>query len=136
MSTDLSTTQEVIKVFISLFGFVIILAITVALIIFLRKPLAQILGKLITDDAIAKKIGLFIFILLALAGLYNAIGSFFPDRYVNLYSIDSKFQFGEFLHFGLYGLLNLLNGFAEVLKWAVIAVAIFFVGYSIHGASK
>jgi len=128
----MNTTQDVVKGFIGLLGFIASLALTAALIMVLRKPLAQLLGKLIDDEAIAQKISLFVFVLLALAGLYSAIGSFYPDRYANLFSIDDKFQIGEFLHFALYGLLNLLSGFAEVLKWAVVAVAIFFVGYSLR----
>ena len=128
----MNTTQDVAKGFIGLLGFVVSLALTAALIMFLRKPLAQLLGKLIDDETIAQKISLFVFVLLALAGLYSAIGSFYPDRYANLFSINNKFQVGEFFHLALYGLLNLLSGFAEVLKWAVVAVAIFFVGYSVR----
>jgi uncharacterized protein YhhL (DUF1145 family) len=128
----MNTTQDVAKGFIGLLGFIISLALTAVLIILLRKPLALLLGKLIDDETITQKISLFIFALLALAGLYSAIGAFYPDRYANLFNIDNKFQVGEFFHFALYGLLNLLSGFAEVLKWAVVAVAIFFVGYSIH----
>jgi hypothetical protein len=128
----MNTTTDVVKGFIGILGFVISLALTAAAIMFLRKPLAQLLGKLIDDETIAQKISLFIFVLLALAGLYSAIGSFYPDRYANLFSIDNKFQVGEFFHFALYGLLNLLSGYAEVLKWAVVAVAVFFVGYSVR----
>jgi hypothetical protein len=128
----MNTTQDVAKGFIGLLGFIISLALTAVLIILLRKPLALLLGKLIDDETITQKISLFIFALLALAGFYSAIGAFYPDRYANLFNIDNKFQVGEFFHFALYGLLNLLSGFAEVLKWAVVAVAIFFVGYSIR----
>jgi len=128
----MNTTTDVAKGFIGLLGFILSLALTAGLIIFLRKPLAQLLGKLIDDETIAQKIILFVFALLALAGLYSAIGSFYPDRYVNLFNIDNKFQVGEFFHLTLYGLLNLLSGFAEVIKWAVVAVAIFFVGYSLR----
>jgi hypothetical protein len=128
----MNTTQDVAKGFIGLLGFIISLALTAALIMLLRKPLAQLLGKLIDDETITQKISLFIFALLALAGLYSAIGAFYPDRYANLFNIDNKFQVGEFFHFALYGLLNLLSGYAEVLKWAVVAVAIFFVGYSVR----
>ena len=117
-------------------GFIITLALTVSVIVFLRKPLAQLLGKLIGDADIAKKISLFIFALLALAGLYGAIGSLYPDKYSTLFTIDNKFQFGELIHFALYGLLNLISGFVEVLKWAVVAVAIFFVGYSLRSTLK
>jgi hypothetical protein len=126
----MDTTHDVVKGFIGIFGFLLSLAITAAVIFLLRKPLTQLLNKLIGEEDIAQKILLFVFTLLALAGLYSAIGAFYPDKYANLFSLDNKFQFGEFFHLALYGLLNLLGAFAEVLKWAVIAVAIFFVGYS------
>jgi hypothetical protein len=132
----MNTTQDVVKGFIGILGFIISLAIAGAVIMFLRKPLTQLAGKLIGDEAIAQKISIFVFALLALAGLYSAIGALYPDKYANLFSIDNKFQVGEFFHFALYGLLNLLSAFAEVLKWAVIAVAIFFVGYSLRKAKE
>jgi hypothetical protein len=128
----MNTTQDVVKGFVGLIGFLLSLIITAAVIVLLRKPLTQLLDKLIGDEAITKKIALLVFALLALAGLYSAIGSFYSDKYISMFSITDKFQVGEFLHFALYGLLNLLSGFAEVLKWAVIAIAIFFVGYSVR----
>jgi len=131
----MDTTQDVVKGLIGLMGFLTALLITAAVIVLLRKPLAQLLGKLIGDETIAKKILLFIFALLALAGLYTAIGSFFPKYDATLF-IGDKFQVGEFIQFALYGLLNLLSAFLDVLKWAVIAVAVFFVGYSVRGAAK
>jgi hypothetical protein len=131
-----STTTDVVEGFLGVLGFILSLAITAAVIVLLRKPLTQLLDKLIGDQDIAKKIFLFVSALLALAGLYSAIGSFYPDRYANLFSIDNKFQVGEFFHFALYGLLNLLSGFAEVLKWAVVAIAIFFVGYSVRKSKE
>src|SRR3972149_2185334 len=121
----LDTTQDALKGFIGIFGFLLSLAITAAVIMLLRKPLSQLFNKLIGEEDIAQKVLLFVFALVALAGLYSAIGAFYPDKYSNLFSIDNKFQFGEFFHLALYGLLNLLSAFAEVLKWAVIAVAIF-----------
>ena len=131
----MDTTQDVVKGLIGLMGFLTALLITAAVIVLLRKPLAQLLGKLIGDETIAKKILLFVFALLTLAGLYTAIGSFYPNNYSTLF-IGDKFQVGEFIHFALYGFLNLLSAFAEVFKWAVIAFAIFFVGYSVRGAAK
>ncbi len=128
----MNTTQDVVKGFIGILGFILSLVITAAIIFLLRKPLGQILQKLIGDEGIANKLLLFIFALLVLAGLYSAIGSFYPDKYSNIFSINNKFQVGEFFHFALYGLLNLLSAFAEVLKWAVVAIAIFFVGYSLR----
>jgi hypothetical protein len=132
----MDTTQDVVKGFIGIVGFLLSLGITAAVIMLLRKPLTQLLEKLIGDESIAKKILLFIFALLALAGLYSAIGAFYPDRFSTLFSVDDKFQFGEFFHLALYGLLNLLSGFAEVLKWAVLVVAVFFVGYSLTAKKK
>jgi hypothetical protein len=132
----MDTTQDVVKGFIGIVGFLLSLGITAAVIMLLRKPLTQLLEKLIGDESIAKKILLFIFALLALAGLYSAIGAFYPDRFSTLFSVDDKFQFGEFFHLALYGLLNLLSGFAEVLKWAVLVVAVFFVGYSLTTKKK
>lgn len=128
----ISTTSDVVKGFVGVLGFILSLAITAAVIMLLRKPLTQLLNKLIGDEAITKNIILLVFALLVLAGLYAAIGSFYPDKYANLFNIEDKFQVGEFFHLALYGLLNLLSSFAEVLKWAVIAIAIFFVGYSVR----
>jgi len=128
----LNTTHDVVKGFIGILGFLLSLAITVAVIMVLRKPLTELLSKLIGDEAIAQKVLFFIFALLALAGLYSAIGAFYPDKYSNLFSVNDKFQVGEFFHLALYGLLNLFSAFAEVFKWAIVAVAIFFVGYSLR----
>jgi hypothetical protein len=128
----MSTTSDVVKGFVGVLGFILSLVITAAVIVLLRKPLTQLINKLIGDEAITQKIVLLIFALLGLAGLYAAIGSLYPDKYVNLFNMEDKFQAGEFFHFALYGLLNLLSSFAEVLKWAVIACAIFFVGYSVR----
>ncbi len=134
LSPVLSTTTDFVTTFIGLVGFVLSLAITAALIWLLRKPAAQLLEKLIGDAAIAQKIALFTFILIGLAGLYSAIGAFYPGRYgYSLFGADDKFQIAEFVRFGLLGLINLLGAYAEVLKWVIVAVAIFFVGYSLRG---
>jgi hypothetical protein len=127
----MNTTQDVVKGFIGVLGFILCLAITAALIFFLRKPLAQLIGKLISDEEVAKKLALFITILLGLAGLYSAVGALYPDNYGALFTLDDKFRFGQLIHLALFGLLDLLRAFAGVLQWAVLVVAVFFVGFAV-----
>ena len=132
------STQAIISTVIGFFGFLISLGLTAGLIAFLRKPLKGILEKLVGDEDIAKKLMLFVFILIGLAGLVTALGAFYPAEHgFYLFNADKEVQFNVLIRYALFGLMDLLNRFASALQWSIVAIAIFFVGYSVrHGPAK
>jgi hypothetical protein len=129
-------TSQIVTFVLGLFGFVFSLVLTGVLIFLGRKPLAKALEYLFGDSPVARYGLLVILVLLGLVGLRAAFGAFYPGEFNYLLFINDKFQVGEFTGFMFYGLLNLLSGFAEVFKWAILIAAIFFVGYSLRSDKK
>jgi hypothetical protein len=126
------STEQILTTIIGLVGFVLTLALTVAAVLLLRKPLAKALEYLFKDEMVAKYGSRVILIFLGLAGLTAAFGSFYPASHGAALFIGDEFQLGEFTRYMFTGLLDLLGSFAEVIRWALYIGALFFIGFAVR----
>ena len=98
---------RVLDAAVKVVGFVMSVAVAVGVIVFVRKSLADLLGRVITDGIIA-------------SGTTAAL------RYVTQDEL-------RYLHAGLTGLLDEM---ASVIQWVVLVAAILFVGHTFWGARQ
>lgn len=120
-----------ITLVLGFFGFIVTIALTVGVIILLRKPLATFLSRLINDETVIKYAVLFISILIGLVGLRAAFEAFFPGQ--GTVVLGDNVQFGSIMRFIVDGLVNLLNGYVDIIQWAVYPIALLFIGFSLRG---
>ena len=111
---------RVLDAAVKVVGFVMSVAVAVGVIVFVRKSLADLLGRVITDGIIASSLTKLTVILLVLKGTTAAL------RYVTQDEL-------RYLHAGLTGLLDEM---ASVIQWVVLVAAILFVGHTFWGARQ
>lgn len=109
--------NDVFAFLVELVGFVLAAGLTVGVIFWVRRPLAQLLARLIRDETVAQAGTTFVLILLGLRGLSAMFG------YITQPNLSQLFG----------GLTGLLNRLADEIQWAVWIAALLFIGYSIQG---
>ena len=106
-----------LRVLVGFLGFVLSLAIAAGLIVWLRKPLKDLLLRLVEDETIAAAGALFVAILIGLYGLSTAF-TFIREAHVTQ----------------LFGtLFTMLDQMAGVIQWVIYIAALLFIGWSIRG---
>lgn len=111
------TTHGAVAILIGFLGFVLALAITAAVIWFVRAPLKRLLQQLIGDKSVADAAGMFVLVLLGLYGVRAALGYITQPQLSTL----------------LGGLMDLLVSLAGVIQWIAYVAALLFIGYCIVG---
>jgi len=106
-----------VRVLVGFLGFVFSLAIAAGLIVWLRKPLEELLLRLVEDETIA------------------AAGALFVAALIGLYGLSTAFTFiGEAHVTQLFGnLFSMLDRMAGVIQWVIYIAALLFIGWSIRG---
>ena len=106
-----------VRILVGIVGFLLALAIAAGLIFWLRKPLKDLLQRLVDDETIASAGALFVAVLIGLYGLTTAF-EFIQETHINR------------LFSNLFGMLNQMAG---VIQWVVYIAALLFIGWSIRG---
>ncbi len=110
------TLYRVLSFLVGVSGFVLALAIAGGVIWFLRAPLRKVLQQLIGDKEIAEAGTWFVLVLLGVHGAKAALG-YVTQTHLKLL---------------LSGLIDLLMGMADVIRWVVYIAALLFIGYSLQ----
>lgn len=114
--SSMVTVHSVLEFLTGLAGFVLALAITAAIIWFIRAPLGRVLQVLIGDKVVAEAGSFFVLILLGLYGLRAAL------NYITQANLSLLFR----------GLTGLLVDLAGVIQWVIYIAALLFIGYSLQ----
>ncbi|MBN2146780.1 MAG: hypothetical protein JW726_05305 [Anaerolineales bacterium] len=125
-------SEQIVNFILGIIGFILTVAITFGIIALLRKPLAKALEYLYEDKTVSKYASLVILALLGFVGLGSALQAFSPDDYGVTLFIGNSFQFGELLSYMTDGLINLFDGFIEVMRWSIYIGVLLFIGFAIR----
>ena len=98
-------------------GFLLALGLTAAVILLVRKPLAQFLARIVRDEKVANMGATFVLVLLALRGLEGILDS--------INQTHLNFLFGK--------ITGMLAGMANDIQWVIYIAALLFIGYSLQG---
>jgi hypothetical protein len=98
-------------------GFLLAIAIAAGLVFWIRKPLADLLGRLVGDETIASAGAMFVAVLIGLHGLTTAFGFI---RQTHLQTLFSR-------------LFSMLDRMAGSIQWVIYIAALLFIGWSIKG---
>ena len=98
-------------------GFLLALGLTAAVIMLVRKPLAQFLARIVRDEKVANMGATFVLVLLALRGLEGILDS--------INQTHLNFLFGK--------MTGMLAGMANDIQWVIYIAALLFIGYSLQG---
>lgn len=98
-------------------GFLLALGLTAAVIMLVRKPLAQFLARIVRDEKVANMGATFVLVLLALRGLEGILDS--------INQTHLNFLFGK--------ITGMLAGMANDIQWVIYIAALLFIGYSLQG---
>jgi uncharacterized membrane protein len=105
---------------LQILAIIIIAIVTILVVVYIRKPLALFLNKVLDDEVVANLAASFVILLFVLQALTSMLSYITNQQVAGL----------------LNTALSLLGSFTQVLQWLAYVVGLFFIGYAIMRSRK